>query len=70
MQNSLHPLSTSFIIAHHLLDFTVQGKITEGDVPTVCPDTTLDSMPHNSIAPIFILYALFATTLPIFPVLE
>ena len=28
MQNSLHPLSTSSVIARHLLDFMVQGKIT------------------------------------------
>jgi len=28
MQNSLHPLSISSVIARHLLDFMVQGKIT------------------------------------------
>ena len=30
-KNSLHPLSTSSIIARHRLDFMVQGKITEAD---------------------------------------
>jgi len=39
MQNSLHPLSTSSFIAHHLLDFMVQGKI-EADAPTVRLDAT------------------------------
>jgi len=41
MQNSLHPLSTSSIIACHLLDFMVQGKITEADaLMTVCLNAT------------------------------
>ena len=31
MQNLLHPLSTSSIIARHLLDFMAQGKTTEAD---------------------------------------
>jgi len=35
-QNSLHPLSTSSIMARHLLDFVEQGKITEADAPTIC----------------------------------
>jgi len=39
-QNSLHPLSTSSIMARHLLDFMVQGKITEADAPTIRLDTT------------------------------
>ena len=39
-QNSLHPLSTSSITAHHLLDFMVQGKITEADTPTTRLDAT------------------------------
>ena len=39
-QNSLHPLSTLSITAHHLLDFMVQGKITEADAPTICLDAT------------------------------
>ena len=33
-QNSLHPSSTSSIIARHLLDSMVQGKTTEADAPT------------------------------------
>jgi len=44
MQNSLHPLSTSSIIAHHLLDFMVQGTITEADAPT----SRLDAPPSSS----------------------
>jgi len=40
MQNSLQPLSTFSINAHHLLDFMVEGKITEADVLTVHLDTT------------------------------
>jgi len=38
MQILLHPLSTSSITAHHLLDFMVQGKITEVDALTVHMD--------------------------------
>jgi len=33
IHNLLHPLSTSSITAHHLLDFMVQGNITEADAP-------------------------------------
>jgi len=39
-QKSLHPLSTSSITARHLLDFMVQGKITQADAPIICLDTT------------------------------
>ena len=68
MQNSLHPLSTSSITARHLLDFIVQGKITEADSPTICLDATLSglSMPPPPHA-IFTPNALSAATLPIHP---
>jgi len=39
-KNSLHPLSTSSIIARHLLDFMLQGKKTEADAPTIRLDAT------------------------------
>jgi len=39
-QNSLHPLSTSSTVACHLLDFMVEGKITEADAPTIRLDAT------------------------------
>ena len=39
-QNSLHPSTISSIIACHLLDFVVQGKITEADAPTIRLDAT------------------------------
>jgi len=38
--NLLHPVSTSSTIARHLLQFTVQGKITETDAPTIRVDAT------------------------------
>jgi len=41
MQNSLHPLSTSSVVASHLLDFVVQGKITEAGAPEICLDARL-----------------------------
>ena len=38
VQNSLHPLSTSSIIARHLVDFLVRVKITEADTnPVISP---------------------------------
>jgi len=40
IQNSLHPLSTSSTTACHILDFIVQGKITEADAPTIYLYTT------------------------------
>ena len=49
-QNSLHPLSTSSIIARHLLGF-MQGKMTEADAPTIHLDatpTTLSVPPPQS----------------------
>jgi len=65
MQNSLHPLSTSSITARHLLDFMVQGKITEADALTVHLDATPSgqSVPPPPSSP----YALSAATLPIYP---
>jgi len=41
MQNSLHPSSTSSIIARHLLDFVTHGKITEADALTIRQNATL-----------------------------
>jgi len=64
MQNSLHPLSIFSIIARHLLDFMVQEKTTEADAPTIC----LDATPPPS-SPHFMPNALFAATLPVYPVL-
>jgi len=49
MQNLLHPLSTSSITASCLLDFMVQGKITEADAQTIHLDATpsgLSVPPH------------------------
>jgi len=68
-QNSLHPLSTSSIIAHHLLDFMVQGKITEADAPSICLYTTPSglSVPSPPSSPIFTLNVLSAATLTIYP---
>ena len=42
----VHPLSTSSIIARHLLDFVVQGKITEADVPTIRLDYWCPHLRH------------------------
>jgi len=70
-QNSLHPLSTSSIIARHLLDFMVQGKTTEADARTICLEATPSglSVPPGptSITPHFLPNALSAATLPIYP---
>jgi len=72
MQNSLHPLSTSSFIAHHLLDFMVQGKITEADAPTVRLDATPSGLsvplpPSITPHPICTPNALSEATLPIYP---
>jgi len=40
MQNSLNPLSISSITACRLLDFMVQGKMTEAHAPTIRLDAT------------------------------
>jgi len=56
MQNSLHPLSTSSITACHLLDFVVQGKITEADALTI----HLDSTPSRLSAPTSIIPLFYA----------
>ena len=42
-QNSLHPLSTSYVTARRLLDFMVQGKITEAGVSTIHPIRTISA---------------------------
>jgi len=69
MQNSLHPLSTSSIIARRLLDFMQQGKITEADAPTIRLDATPSwlSVPPPPSSPIFTWNAIFVTTVPIYP---
>ena len=68
MQNSLNHLSTFSITAHHLLHFMAQGQIAEANAPTAC----LDAIPHTVGAPplpspIFMLNALSAATIPIYP---
>jgi len=51
--NSMHPLSTSSVIARHFLDFMVQGKITEADALRICLDVTPPGllMPPPSSSP-------------------
>jgi len=69
MQNSLHPLSISSIIARHLLDFCGAGKDNEADTPTICLDATpskLSVSPPPS-SPIFMPNVLSAATLPVYP---
>jgi len=63
--NWLHPLLTSCIVAHHLLDFVVQdrGRHT-GNPSGHCPIQTVGAPRPSS--PIFLLNALFVATLPIF----
>jgi len=67
--NSLHPLSTSSITACHLLDFMVQGKITDAGTLTTRLDATASgpSVPHLHHPHIFMLNVLSAATLPIYP---
>jgi len=66
MQNLLHPLSTSSIIARHLLDFMEHGKTAEAEAPTIRLDATPSglSVPHLHHPPIFMPNALSAATLP------
>jgi len=64
-----HPLSTDSIIALHLLDFMVQGKITEADAPKNRLDATptrLSVAPPPS-SPIFMPNGLSAATLQVYP---
>ena len=68
-QNSLRPLSPSSCIACHLLDFMVQGKITEADtstnnLPGCHPIRTIGA--PTSIIPPFLRW-ISAATLPIYP---
>ena len=42
--NSLHPSSTSSIIARQILDFVMHGKITEADALTVRQNATLSGL--------------------------
>ena len=67
--NSLHPLSTSSITACHLLDFMVQGKITDAGTLTTRLDATASgpSVPYLHHPHIFMLNVLSAATLPIYP---
>jgi len=69
-QNSLHPLSTS--LARYLLDFMMQGKITEADAPAIRLDATPSglSVPPPPSSAHFTPTALSAATLPIYPVLR
>jgi len=69
MENSLHPLSTSSITAHRLLDFMVQGKTTEADAPTIRLDATASGPSVTPTPPpaMFTLKARSAATLPIYP---
>jgi len=70
MQKSLHPSSTTFIIAHNLLDFVVQQKETEAEAPIIRLDSTssrLSVPPPPSSPPIFMTNALSATTFQIYP---
>jgi len=68
-QNSLQPLSTSSTTARHPLDFTVQGKITEADAPTIRLDATpsglsvppLLSLPFLCRMPFLLLPSQFIT---------
>jgi len=57
-QNLLLSLSTSSIIARHLLDYMVQGKITEADTPTIRLDTTPSGLSVPPSSPHFMLNAL------------
>jgi len=68
LQNSLHPLSTSSITACHILDFMVQGKITEAEAPTIRMDATPSglSVPPPPSSPILTPNALSVATLPIY----
>ena len=55
-QNSLHPLSTSSITARHLLDFMVEGEITDSDALTICLDATRSGLsvpPSPSFPPFY-----------------
>jgi len=54
MQNSLNPLSISSITACRLLDFMVQGKMTEAHAPTIRLDATQSrlSVPPSPSSPI------------------
>jgi len=62
----LHPLWTSSIVAHHLLDFMVQVKITEADASTICLDVPHPDYrcPSSIIPPFFYAECLFCRNLP------
>jgi len=66
MQNSF---INFLLIACHLLDFMVQGKITEADAPTSHHPIRTIGAP-TSVIPIFTQNALSAATLPIYPGLD
>ena len=69
MQNSLHPLSNSSIIARHPLDFMVQRKITEKthQRSVWMPPHADYRCPHIRHPPIFMPNALSVANLPIYP---
>jgi len=75
MQNKLHPLSTDSITAHHLLDFMVQGWDRERQQRQMhrqsvwTPPHPHHWCPNLHHPPIFMLDALSATTVPIYPAL-
>jgi len=52
-RNPLHPLSTSSTTARHLLDFMVQGRITEANAPIIHLDATPSglSVPTSIVRP-------------------
>jgi len=68
-QNLLHPLSTSSITAHHLLDFMLHGKITEitHQQSVWTPSHPFDRCPHLHYPPHFYAEALSAAILPSYP---
>jgi len=68
MQNSPHPLSTCFTTACQLLDFMMQGKITEANAPTIRLDATPSGLSDlYQYYPPFTPNALSAATLAFYP---
>ena len=66
MHNSLHPLSTSSIIACHLLDFMMHGKVKEaGESQSIRTPPHSDCWcPHLCYPPIFTLIFFFCHNPP------
>jgi len=64
---TLHPLSTSSIVARHLLYLMVQGKVTVTIHLDATPSTlSLPPAPHLHHPPHFMPSALSAATVPIY----